>query len=216
MRNGHRRLQGRVAQLINPRGGKQRDFQLPGGITATGLRVEDVGKTDLSKFDVIYGPPGGGYQLTRDQDQLLRGYGKKGGGYVGVCAGANYAGKCRLLNMSTHSLKNQGLVRVGVEAHPITEGYTGEVVIHHGNGPIMIPGDGCETVGSFLIGGKFPITTAAIVAGKCGRGRVAAFGPHPTGGGVQHESNGAKFSGKELGTETLLLNALIWAARRGE
>lgn len=206
-------LKGRVGYLINPRGGEQRDVKLPGGIVATGIRVEDVGKVDLAPFAVIYGPPGGAYQLEASQTELIRTYVQNGGGYVGVCAGANYCGKARLLNMSTHSLKNQGLVSVGVRKHPITEGYTGEVVIHHGNGPIMVPGEGCHVVGTFQIGQDFPITTAAIVAGENGKGRVAAFGPHPTGGGVEFESKGAKFSGEELGTDELLVNALLWAAK---
>jgi len=206
-------LKGRAGYLINPRGGEQRDIKLPGGIVATGIRVEDVGKVDLSKFAVIYGPPGGAYQLDESQTELIRAYVQNGGGYVGVCAGANYCGRAKLLNMSTHSLKNQGLVSVGVQKHPITEGFIGEVVIHHGNGPIMVPGEGCQVVGTFQIGQNFPITTAAIVAGENGKGRVAAFGPHPTGGGVEFESKGAKFSGAELGTDDLVVNALLWAAK---
>lgn len=47
------RLDEKVAHLINPRGSKQRDFKLPGGITATGLRAGEVGKTDLTRFAVI-------------------------------------------------------------------------------------------------------------------------------------------------------------------
>jgi hypothetical protein len=206
-------LKGKVACIINPRGGSQRNFNLPGGIVATGLRVEDIGKVDLSQFAVIYGPPGGGYQITSEQSELMRQYVQKGGGYVGVCAGANYAGKARLLNMKTHSLKNQGLVSVGIKPHPITEGFSGEVMIHHGNGPVMVPGDGCTVVGTFQFGQNFPLTTAAIVAGDNGQGRAVAFGPHPTGGAVEFEGKGAKFEGKDLGTDTLLVNALLWAAK---
>lgn len=207
------RLEGRVAQIINPRGGRQADFKLPGGIVATGLRVEDVGRVDLSRFAVIHGPPGAGYQLTKEQDEVLRKFVQAGGGYVGVCAGANYAGKAKLLPMTTHSFKNQGLITVGVRPHAITQGFSGEIVIHHGNGPIMIPAEGCEVVGTFQFGQKFPITTAAIVAGQHGKGRVVAFGPHPAGGGVHFQSKGTNFSGDELGSDQLLINALLWAAR---
>lgn len=206
-------LKGKVAHIINPRGGTQRNFPLPEGITGIGLRVEDIGKVDLSQFAVIHGPPGANYQLTREQDEVIREYIRKGGGYVGVCAGANYAGKAKLLNMTTHSFKNQGLVSVGVQPHPVTRGFSGEVVIHHGNGPIMVPGEGCQMIGSFEIGQKFPIKTAAIVAGENGAGRVVAFGPHPNGGGVEFQEKGAKFEGHELGTDTLFVNALLWAAR---
>jgi len=207
------RLHGRVAQIINPRGGEQRDFKLPGGIVATGLRVEDVGRADLSRFAVIHGPPGAGYQLTKEQDEVIREFVRAGGGYVGVCAGANYAGKAKLLPMKTHSFKNQGLISVGVKPHAITQGFSGEIVIHHGNGPIMVPGEGCEVVGTFQIGQNFPITTAAIVAGQLGEGRVVAFGPHPAGGGVHFQSKGTNFSGDELGSDQLLINALLWAAK---
>jgi hypothetical protein len=207
------KLQGRVAQIINPRGGKQRDFKLPGGIVATGLRVEDVGKGDLARFAVIHGPPGAGYQLTKEQTEIIRQYVQNGGGYVGVCAGANYAGRAKLLNMTTHSFKNQGLLTIGIKPHPITEGFSGEIVIHHGNGPIMVPGEGCDVAGTFQIGQGFPIATAAIVAGQNGKGRVVAFGPHPMGGEVEHNTQGAKFSGHDLGTDDLLVNALLWAAK---
>jgi len=210
------RLHGRVAQIINPRGGAQRDFKLPGGIVATGLRVEDVGRVDLSRFAVIHGPPGAGYQLTKEQDEVIRDFVRAGGGYVGVCAGANYVGKAKLLPMRTHSFKNQGLVSVGVKPHAITQGFSGEIVIHHGNGPIMVPGEGCEVVGTFQIGQNFPITTAAIVAGQLGEGRVVAFGPHPAGGGVHFQSKGTNFSGDELGSDQLLINALLWAAKVNE
>lgn len=206
-------LTGRVAYIINPRGGQQRDFPLPGGIVATGLRVEDVGKVDLAQFAVIYGPPGAGYQLTDEQGDVLRQYIRDGGGYVGVCAGANYAGRAQLLNMSTHSFKNQGLLTIGIAPHAVTAGLPSEMVIHHGNGPIMVPGEGCQVLGTFQIGQGFPITTAAIVAGENGQGRVVAFGPHPTGGGVEFQTRQIKFSGDELGTDTILVNALLWAAR---
>ena len=32
--------------------------------------VEDVGKVDLSGYSVIYGPPGGGYQLTKRPTEI--------------------------------------------------------------------------------------------------------------------------------------------------
>ena len=38
------------------------------------------------------------------------------------------------------------------------------------------------------------------------------FGPHPTGGGVHFQSKGTNSSGNELGTDALLVNALLWAA----
>jgi hypothetical protein len=207
------KLQGRVAYLINPRGGKVREYRLPGGIVAQGVRVEDVGKVDLAQYSAVYGPPGAGYQLDAQQIEVIRNYLKAGGGYVGVCAGANFAGRAKLLDMTTHSFKNQGLLTIGVSPHAVTKGFTGEVVIHHGNGPIMVPGPGCQAIGEFLIGQKFPIKTAAIVAGSLGDGRVVAFGPHPTGGGVEYQSRGAKFAGSELGTDALLVNALLWAAK---
>lgn len=207
------KLEGNVAYLINPRGGQIRNYRLPGGIMAVGVRVEDVGKLSLERFAVIYGPPGAGYQLTKDQDEIIRKFIADGGGYVGVCAGANYAGRAKLLDMKTHSLKNQGLVTIGIEPHRVTEGFAGEVLMHHGNGPVMIPGPGCQAIGSFLFGQNFPLKTAAIVAGTLGKGRVVAFGPHPTGGNVEFQAKGVKFPGAELGTDALLVNALLWAAR---
>jgi hypothetical protein len=62
-------------------------------------------------------------------------------------------------------------------------------------------------------GVSWKIADSPIVAGENGKGRVAAFGPHPTGGEVLFQSKGAHFNGSELGTDTLLVNALLWAAK---
>jgi len=82
---------------------------------ATGPRVEEV-----ASFAVIHGPPGAGYQLTKDPDEVIRVFLRATGGNFGVCAGNNESGQAKLLPMTADSLKNQDFVSVGVRPHTVT------------------------------------------------------------------------------------------------
>ncbi|MBI3945328.1 MAG: hypothetical protein HY321_05380 [Armatimonadetes bacterium] len=209
------RLKGRVGRLSQLRAEKPRNFAFPEGITARGIRPEDVGTLDLSRFAVIYFPPGGGFQLTQEQEQIIRDYVRNGGGYVGSCAGALFAHRLGLLECDRYGwVGNGALLKIELTPHPVTDGYGSSTLMHYGGGPLMLPhanAKHCHAIG--VLTTAHPVKHAAIVAATYGKGRVVTFGPHPEGGGVSGGGKSALFSGKSLGTERLQVNALLWAAK---
>ena len=205
-------LKGKVGRLIHLRGDRPQNFAFPEGVKAVGIQPEDVGKIDLSRFEVIQFPPGGRYQLTPSQQKRIVAYVRNGGGYVGVCLGAYFADQIGILDFDCYGFRELGLVRIKLQRHPVTEGLEKTICVHHGNGPIMNPRKGCEAVGAYEMGFPSGQTPGAILVGKCGKGRVVLFGPHPRGGGVAAVGRQIHFSGRELGTDRLQINALLWAA----
>lgn len=207
------RLEGRVGRLIHLRGEKPRDFSFPGGIKATGIRPEDVGVIDLSRFSVIYFPEGTSYQLDREQQEVIIRYVENGGGYVGACAGANFACSIGLLDVTRRGpLLGAALFPIRVKPHTITDGYGETVLMHHGNGSIMTPGSGVRVIGTYNIPGYPDGIHAAIVVGQRGRGRAVLFGPHPLGGNIGAAGKSISLSAEELGTDRMFINAMLYAA----
>ena len=206
------RLKGKVGRLIHLRAQKPQDFTFPEGVRATGIRPEDVGEIDLSRFDVIWFPQGGRYQLTAAQKRLIIEYVENGGGYVGSCQGAFFASKLGLLDFDCFTFREGGLIHIRLENSPITRGFGRRIIMHHGNGPIMIPRKGCRIVGSYVMGDT-KRRYGAILTGERGKGRVVLFGPHPLGGGFSFAGKHIAVPGERLGTAPLAINAMLYAAR---
>ncbi len=211
-------LEGRVGRIIHRRGRDPQNFDFPGGIVATGIRPEDIGEIDLSQFLVIYAPQGGAYELTDEQNDLIVEYVNNGGGFVGSCQGAYYARRIGLLDFETVHLLATALFNIYLEPHPITEGYGERVVMHHGNGPIMIPRSGCRVIGAYPIPGE-PEERGAILVGERGEGRVVLFGSHPLGGSIGKvayvyaiDNQVARYGAEEQGTVDMFVNSLLYAA----
>ena len=180
------------------------------------LRPETMKPEDLEPLDVLYAPAGGGDDYTKEQWAAIVDFVRRGGGYVGVCKGAFCAARKKILDFKAHGFGEEGITPVDLMEHPITEGYDTTQVIHmhHGNGPLMVPGPGVTIVGRFRIGPK-EANHSAILAGVMpgGKGRVVVFSPHPTGGSVGLKSSGKMIpvSWRELHTDRLLINAFLWA-----
>lgn len=204
-------LRGRVGRLIHLRGEKPQEFAFPEDITATGIRPEDVGVIDLSRFRVIYFPEGGLYQLSPEQEKLIVEYVRSGGGYVGSCLGALAAHRLKILEFVKYSFLEQGLISINLKPHAVTAGCGAAVVMHHGNGPIMVPGQGCRAIGTYALGNPKE-TAGAILVGMCGQGRVVLFGPHPLGGGLAAAGKSVSYTAADLGTDRMIVNALLYAA----
>jgi hypothetical protein len=204
-------LSGKVGRLIHLRGEKPQDFAFPEGITATGIRPEDAGAVDLGRFRVIYFPEGGMYQLRPEQEKGIVEYVRNGGGYVGSCLGALVAHRLKILDFVEYSFLEEGLLSVNLKPHTVTEGYGKTVVMHHGNGPIMVPGRGCRAIGTYALGNPNE-TAGAILVGMCGKGRVVLFGPHPLGGGMAAAGKSVSYTAADLGTDRMIVNALLYAA----
>lgn len=206
-------LEGKVGRLIHLRGNQPQDFEFPEGITATGIRPEEVGEIDLSQFSVIYFPEGTGYQLDDGQREVILDYVRNGGGYVGSCAGANFANGLRLLDFRRHTFLGQALLPIRLEDHAVTDGLGESVTLHHGNGPIMFPGENCRAIGAYpLPSGPDDRPPGAILVGMQGNGRVVLFGGHPLGGPVGMGDKRVRITGEDLGTNRLFVNALLYAA----
>ena len=206
-------LRGKVGRVYHTRGRDPGAVSLPEGIEAEGIRPEDIGKSDLTRFRVIYFPQGPNFQIEADQYAAIQDYVRRGGGYVGDCQGAYFAAdKLKLLPVECYHNNVWGLYKILVTPHFVTDDRRGEVTMHFGNGPIMVPGAECRVLGTYAM--KLPgnAVPAALVAGTYGAGRVILFGPHPLGEKVAFKGTTAHFSGKLLGTERMFVNALLLAA----
>lgn len=205
-------LKGKVGQLLHRKNSPVREIKLPEGIVAEPIRPQDIGKIDLSKFKVIFFPKGPRYEVEPEQYPHIVEYVENGGGYVGSCQGSFFAHKLKLLNSKAYTADVWGIFAITLEPSPITDWKKGLIHMHFGNGPIMVPGEGCEIAARYVMSLPGEAKAAAIVTAKHGKGRVVLFGPHPTGGKVSRKGTRAFFSGKDLGTERMLVNALIYAA----
>lgn len=206
-------LKGKVGRVYHTRGRAPGAVPLPEGIEAEGIRPEDLGKIDLSRFRVVYFPQGPHFQIAVEQYPAIQDYVRRGGGYVGDCQGAYFASdKLKLLPIDCYSNNIWGLYKIAVRPHFLTDGRRGEMTMHFGNGPIMVPGAGCEVIATYAMKLPGDAVPAAMVAGMYGAGRVILFGPHPLGEKVAFKGTAAHFSGKLLGTERMFVNALLLAA----
>lgn len=153
-------------------------------------------KTDLSRYDVLLFPGGGGFDLTDAGAEALRQYLQDGGGFVGICAGCYAAGTYKLIEREFYPFRERGQVEVYLHEHPVTEGYhpRRQIALAHANGPLIQPGEEAEDILVYKVG-KPPYVCA--VAREYGKGRVVAFSAHP-----------------EAGAETrrMVRNAIIWAS----
>jgi len=158
---------------------------------------KEVENTDLSQYDMLLFPGGGGFDLTEAGAEALRQYVRDGGGYVGVCAGCYAAGKYGLIEREYYPFRERGRVEVSLKEHPVTEGFhpSRKLDLPHANGPLIEAGDVSEVPVMYNVG-KPPF--ACIVAKEYGEGRVVVFSAHPEG------NNEAR---------PLIRNAILWTAK---
>lgn len=197
------------------------------------LALEDVTPDDiragkLAGYDVLVHPGGsGGGQgkaLGPDGRSKVQEFVKKGGAFLGVCAGAylatnDYPWSLGLLNARVLDKKHwaRGVAPVEVattEKGQAPLGRPGEsLVISYRQGPLLAPGAATDLPayeewatfrGDVALKGApkgvMPGTTA-VAAAPFGEGRVVCFSPHPE---------------YTAGQEPLLHRALLWATRAAE
>lgn len=207
-------LKGKVGRLLHMKRFKDKEIKLPEGIVATAINPQDIGRIDLSQFKVILFPQGPRYEVDPEQYKYIVDYVKNGGGYVGSCQGSYFANKLGLLDFKCYLLDIWGIFAISLKkGHVVTDWQEKkQIYMHFGNGPVMVPGKDVEVLATYVMGYPNKETTAAIITGKCGKGRVVLFGPHPMGGKVSRKGIRAYFSGKDLETERMMVNALLYAA----
>jgi glutamine amidotransferase-like uncharacterized protein len=169
----------------------------------TAKEIRDGG---LDQFDVLIHPGGSGSGQAKalgDQGrELVRNFVRRGGGYVGICAGAylasaEYPWALKLLDARViddeHWARGVGKVTLSVPAQGQSALGTNDLSteMHYENGPLLGPADqkdipNFETLATFnseirkndapegIMKG-----TTAIARGQFGHGRVVCFSTHP-------------------------------------
>ncbi len=153
---------------------------------------EDVEAGRLVEFAAVVLPGGHSIALGAAGVREVKRFVASGGGLLGICAGAQFAMRTRLIPARWQPLRAAGIFDMRVVArHAVSRGYAvagrhpkgkpwrytnrGRVRVRYCNGGILRPGKAAVTVVSFDEAGAM----GAIVAGRFGRGRVVAITPHP-------------------------------------
>jgi hypothetical protein len=203
---------------------RERAQQLPGAKITT-LTPEEIGTRDLAEFDVILFSGGSGSAQAKAIGEAgkknVREFVERGGGYLGVCAGAYLA--CAgfewglgILNAKTVSNKWQrgrGMMQIELtgEGRELFGPVDGRFTIRYANGPIIKP-LGRSELPPYRVAAVFRteiaengtpqgamVDSPAVVYSTFGRGRVLTISPH---------------SEDTPGLENFLPRALVWLAER--
>jgi len=170
------------------------------------ITAEDIRGGALDEYDVVIHPGGSGSkqgkQLDAEGREAVRSFVRKGGGFIGVCAGAylasaDYPWSLHILDAKVldrkHWARGTGTVRIGLsdEGRRILRDDSQNVSIYYGQGPLLAPAAD-PSIPDFVPLGTYEteiakngapsgvmVGTTAIAAGQFGRGRVLCFSPHP-------------------------------------
>lgn len=191
-------IHGRNTSLVHWQDSRFASLGLP---VPAKIHETDLATTDLSQYDMVIVPGGGGLNLDDANREALQAYVREGGGYVGICGGATSAARAGLLTAKQYKFDIRGAVYNTVNEHPITEGYDvrRKLLIPHASGPLFVLNEGTDEIPVvvFGIGGDDLPTFVNVIAKSYGKGRVAVFSGHPEASARTHP---------------LLRNAVMWTA----
>ncbi|MBI5818531.1 MAG: succinylglutamate desuccinylase/aspartoacylase family protein [Verrucomicrobia bacterium] len=166
---------------------------------------DDIRAGALGQFNVIAVPGGSGSKeaatIGEDGRDRIRKFVENGGGYIGICAGAylatsGFSWGLRILDAKTVSPKwDRGHAMVKLEltdqGRRILGNIQGTFDCKYANGPILCPAH-VESLPDYEPLAFFRtevaehnappgimVNSPAIVAGRCGKGRVVVSSPHP-------------------------------------
>ncbi|MBI5397185.1 MAG: succinylglutamate desuccinylase/aspartoacylase family protein [Verrucomicrobia bacterium] len=166
---------------------------------------DDIAGGALDQFDVVIVPGGSGSKeaaaIGVEGRARLRKFVEDGGGYIGICAGAylatsGFSWGLKVLDAKTASpkwMRGTGLVKIELtdRGREILGDRRGQFDCKYANGPILVPAQ-VESLPDFeplaffrteLAKNDAPkgimVNSPAIVAGRCGKGRVICSSPHP-------------------------------------
>lgn len=181
----------------------------------------------LARFDVLICPGGSGSRQAKTLEaegcRAVEEFVRRGGGYIGICAGAylassHYPWSLGLLNAkvvdTAHWARGTGDVtlRITDDGRRILGAGGETVTCYYGQGPLLAPGDRTNlpayrvlaTYGSEIARKGAPsgvmTGTTAIAAASFGQGRVVCISPHPE---------------KTKGLDGFIRCAVQWVAGRG-
>lgn len=178
----------------------------------------------LKNYDVLIMPGGSGSlqskKLKESGLNAIKSFTKKGGGYVGICAGSylassHYPWSLSLINARvwdrSHWARGQGTVRISLSpaGSEVLGGDKKTYDVYYGQGPLLVP-DNKPNLPGYEVLAKYDTEVAlkgapvgamkdthAIIRSKYGAGRVICFSPHP------ESSNGPN---------SLIASGIYWAA----
>jgi len=170
------------------------------------VTAEDIRGGALSRYDVVIHPGGSGggqgRQLGEKGREDVRDFVRKGGGYLGICAGAylasnDYAWSLNLIDAKVidkqHWARGTGTVQLDLskEGQKLLGASTNIVEVYYGQGPLLLPKEDPEVNDYQQLAtykteiakkgapkGVMPGTTA-VATSTFGEGRVFCFSPHP-------------------------------------
>ncbi len=201
-----------------------RSSQIP-GTRVTRIKAADMGTRDLSEFDVVVFSGGSGSGQSKAIGEAgrknVREFVERGGGYLGICAGAYLAcagfdwglGILNAKTVSNRWQRGRGMMRVQLTSEG--QGVFGAVAepftIRYANGPIIKP-LGRSELPPYRVAALFRseiaenntpvgvmVDSPAAVYATFGKGRVLTISPH---------------SEDTPGLENFVPRALAWLAER--
>jgi hypothetical protein len=192
----------------------------------TRVTAEQIRQGALEEADVVLHPGGsGGKQgntLGEEGRQRVRAFVERGGGYVGICAGAylatcDYPWSLHILDAKVidkkHWARGSGNVDVGLSdaAVKLLAAPAATCSILYFQGPLLAPAEHPDLPDYDRLGvyeGEIAKNgapsgvmkgTTAVASAPFGKGRVFCFSPHPE---------------KTAGLEGMLTRAITWVAKR--
>ncbi|MCX7045809.1 MAG: BPL-N domain-containing protein [Candidatus Sumerlaeota bacterium] len=192
-----------------------------------GMRVARIGPDDiinnaLEQFDVVIVPGGTGKGISKGLTEAgcknMQEFVRRGGGYIGICAGAflaaDFSWGLKIINAKTVSplwRRGRGTVKAELtdEGRKTLGDRSGPFEILYVNGPILMPA-AAKDLPPYQTWAIFRTEMAknntpagvmtgspAIIASTCGKGRVVCISPHPE---------------QTKGLEDFIRRAVTWAS----
>lgn len=187
----------------------------------------EIRNGQLRDFDALVMPGGSGSLQAKKLEETgcaeVREFVRKGGGYVGICAGSylassHYDWSLDLINARvwdrSHWARGQGTVKLGITSpgQQVLQVDSTNVEVYYGQGPLLVPDNDPELPGYEVLA-RYETEVAekgaqsgamsgthAIIRSVFGDGRVICFSPHPE---------------KSNGPNGLMLHGVRWAAGDG-
>ncbi len=208
------------------------------GYTATLVNADYINYKGLDEFTVLCVPGGDMYQYSQDISSTglenIRNFVRNGGGYVGICGGAYFAGEkvvwrgatlpITLLAMFPGTAEgpineitpypNYSMCKVNIAdcSHPIVKSEQSSVWTLYYWGPALKPNEdvNVSVLGRYDVGGQ-----PAMVAFDYGLGRVFLVGTHPE---IEEDSerDGVSFADEfdDEGSDwELMMKAVYWVIK---
>ena len=191
------------------------------------ITAGEIAAGKLGAHPAVIFPGGHSIGLSKQGVVEVKRFVEAGGGFLGICAGCQFAVRIKLLNVRIRFLRASGIFDMRVaKSHPVTRGYgrarswkkgerwkylkAGRVRMRYCNGGMLKALKGADALVCFDESDEF----ASVVAGTRGIGRVVLVTSHPESTPPASQS-GAFASDADTSPEPLRLfaNAVRWAAR---